>query len=315
MIYRNLYAGILLLFVLAGAAAASGSTQSYMGNTVKLSGFCYDSQTVYLFLTGPNLPSNGVALDNIYRGTEQGGFTEVSVDDHDHWEYDWGTNGGLDAGTYTVWVVNSPTDRSHLGEAEYSTISVTLGNPSISVVTPAIPGSLNIRSVPANVSVVVNGNYKGSTPLVVSSLDPGTYQITFSRFDYEKFSTTAAVESGAITEVTATLQPKTGNLIVNTTPAGAQISLDNTAAGTAPVTLNGLTAGNHTVNATLEGYLPFETVIRVIPNQTVTSVIELKKPVTSAIPGMSAPLPVPVTVGAFAVAILVFLSVRPRGGS
>jgi hypothetical protein len=311
----NLYAGILLLFVLVGAAAASGSMQSYLGNTIKLSGYCYSSSTVYLFLTGPNLPTNGVALDNIYRRADQGGFTEVSVDDHDRWEYNWGTNslgGGLDAGTYTVWAVNSPNDRSHLGETEYSTISVSLGNPSISVVTPAVPGSFDLRSVPDNTSVVINGNYKGSTPLTVSGLDPGKYTITFSRFDYEKFSTTATIEAGAITEVTATLQPKTGSLVINTTPSGAQILLDGNNVGTAPVTRTNLAAGNHTINATLDGYIPVEEQVRVIADQSVTSTIELEKP--SVIPGMTTPVPIPVTIGACSCAILIFAFCRLRAG-
>jgi len=310
--HRNLYTGFLILFMLAGAAAAAGSTQSYLGNTVKLSGYSYSSSTVYLFLTGPNLPANGVALDNIYRGADQGGFTEVSVDDHDHWEYDWGTTGGLDAGTYTVWVVNTPTDRSHLSQAEYSTISVTLGNPSISIATPSVPGSFDLRSVPANASVVINGDYKGSTPLTVPGLSPGPYTITFSRFDYEKFSTQATIEAGAITEVTATLQPKTGTLVINTTPAGAQILLDGTSVGTAPVTRPNLAAGNHTINATLDGYIPVEVQARVIADQSVTSTIELKKP--SVLPGMSAPVPIPVTIAACAGAILIFAFCRPRSG-
>jgi hypothetical protein len=316
MIYRNLYAGIFLFFVLAGTAAASGSLQSYLGDTVKLSGYCYDSQTVYLFLTGPNLPENGVALDNINSRADQGGFTEVSVDSNNHWEYDWGTNslgGSLDAGTYTVWVVDSQSDRSHLGQAEYSTISVSLGNPSISVVTPVVPGSFDLRSIPANVSVVINGDYKGSTPLTVSGLDPGTYNITFSRFNYEKFSTPATIESGSITEVTATLQPKTGTLVINTTPAGAQIVLDGTDVGTAPVTRTNLAAGNHTINATLEGYHPVEVQVQVIADQSVTSTIELKKPAT-VIPGISVPVPMPVTIGACSCAILIFTFCRPRAG-
>ncbi len=104
-----------------------------------------------------------------------------------------------------------------LVEAEYSTISVSLGNPSISVVTPVIPGSFDLRSIPDNVSVVINGDYQGSTPLTVSGLNPGSYNITFSRFNYEKFSTPATIEAGSITEVTATLQPKTGTLVINTT--------------------------------------------------------------------------------------------------
>ena len=233
-----------------------------------------------------------MALDNINNRADQGGFTEVSVDSNDHWEYDWGTNslgGRLDAGTYTVWAVDSPSDRSHLDDAEYSTISVSLGNPSISVVTPVIPGSFDLRSIPDNVSVVINGDYKGSTPLTVSGLDPGTYNITFSRFNYEKFSTPAAIESGSITEVTATLQPKTGTLVINTSPVGAQVVLDGNNLGTAPVTSTNLAAGNHTINATLDGYIPVEIQVQVIADQSVTSMIELKKPAT-VIPGISCTL-------------------------
>jgi hypothetical protein len=316
MIYRNLFAGIFLLFVLAGAAAASGSIQTYLGDTVKLSGYSSDSQTVYLFLTGPNLPVNGVALDNINNRADQGGFTEVSVDSNNHWEYDWGTNslgGRLDSGTYTVWVVDSPSDLSHLDNAEYSTISVSLGNPSISIVTPVIPGSFDLRSIPDNASVVINGDYKGSTPLTLYGLDPGTYNITFSRFNYEKFSTRAAIEPGSITEVTATLQPKTGTLVINTTPVGAQIVLDGISVGTAPVTSTNLAAGNHTINATLEGYIPVEEQVHVIADQSVTSTIELKKPST-VIPGISVPVPIPVTIGACTCAILIFAFCRPRAG-
>lgn len=285
-----------------------GSTQTTLGNTVKLSGYCYTSQTVYLFLTGPNLPANGVALDNINRRADQGGFTEVSVDDQDHWEYDWGTSslgGGLDAGTYTVWVVNSPNDRSHLGTAEYSTISVTLGKPSISVDTPAVPGSLTLQSIPDNVSVTVNGDYKGRTPLTIPGLSPGKYSITFSRFDYEKFSTLAAVESGAITEVTATLAPKTGALTINTSPIGARILLDGVDIGVSPVMRANLAAGNHTVNATLEGYIPTETEVRVIADQSVTRTIDLEKP-ASIIPGITAPIPLPVILAACIGAVLIF---------
>ncbi|WP_292368113.1 PEGA domain-containing protein [Methanoregula sp. UBA64] len=306
---RNIIAACCLLIVLAGLAAASGSVQSYLGNTVKLSGYCSDSSTVYLFVTGPNLPANGVALDNLNRGTDQGGFTPVSVDSNGRWEYNWNPGGSIDAGTYTVWAVNSQTDKAHLSQAEFTTLSVTLGNPSISIATPApVPGSLDLRSVPDNVSVTVNGNYKGKTPVVVDNLNPGTYQVVFSRFDYEPFSTPAKVESGSITEVTATLVPKTGSLFINTTPSGAAISIDGTPSGTAPVTLNGLAAGNHTVNATLEGYLPSENQVRVVADQTVTTTLELKKPTLPGIPGIAAPL-------SPAIAVIACLSVIVLAGA
>jgi hypothetical protein len=52
--------------------------------------------------------------------------------------YKWGTNsigGRLDAGTYTVWVVNGPNDLSHLNSVDYSMIEVNL------VLTPVSPFS------------------------------------------------------------------------------------------------------------------------------------------------------------------------------
>ncbi len=325
MKYRILYCGLLLVFVLTGAAAANGSIQTYLGDTVPLSGYGYTSSTVYLFLTGPNLPADGVALDNIYSRADQGGFTEVSVDSNDHWKYDWDTGsigGRLDAGTYTVWAVDGPNDLSNLNQAQYSTISVTLGTPGIgglsssassgsTFVPVVVPGTLNISSVPDNASVVINGNYQGRAPLSVPGLAPGTYLVNFSRFNYEPLSATATVEAGATTDVTATLMPKTGTLVINTTPGGANITLDGTNVGLSPVTQYRVSVGNHTVNATLEGYVPAETVVTVIADQPVTSTILLAKPV-SLVPGNLTPLPVPVTIGACAGAILLFVFFRPR---
>ncbi|HVP95857.1 PEGA domain-containing protein [Methanoregula sp.] len=327
---RVIWAGLLLCVLLAGAVSA-GSIQSYIGDTVKLSGYCYTSQTVYLFLTGPNLPANGVALDNINYPADQGGFTQVSVDSNNHWEYDWGTGatgGRLDAGTYTVWAVDGPNSLANLNEAQYSTISVTLSSPGIGYVTAsssppgsaittpveAVPGILNVSSVPEDASVVVNGNYQGRSPISIPGLAPGTYLVNVSRFNYETLSTSATVEEGATTEMTATLRPKTGSLAINTSPEGANITLDGTAAGISPVTLNGIAAGNHTVNATLAGYVPFETEVTVIADQPVTTTIVLSRP-ASLIPEIPTPLPVPVTLGACIAAGLLFVLIRPRSGA
>lgn len=314
MIYRNFSIGIILLIFLAATAVSADSAQSYFGNTIKLSGYCYTSPTVYLFLTGPNLPANGVALDNINQRADQGGFTEVDVDSNDHWEYDWYTGGlDLDAGSYTVWAINGPHDRSDLGQSEYTTMQVSLGKPSISIATPTLPpspGSLDLSSVPSNASVVINGNYAGSTPLTVTGLDPGTYNVTFSRFNYYTLPATATVEAGAVTGVTATLRPKTGTLFVNTSPAGAAILIDGQSTGISPLTLDNLSAGNHTVNATLEGYSPAEEQVKVIANQTVTSTIELKKPVL--LPGITVSLPPAMAASACIAAVLLFRYGRRR---
>ena len=287
----------------------AGTQGYYLGDTVPLSGNSYGSQTVYLFLTGPNLPANGVALNNVNARADEGHFTQVSVDSNDHWTYKWGTNamgGSLDAGTYTVWVVNGPNDRSHLSTADYSTISVTLGTPSIAVLTPSVPGTIVFNSTPVDASVVINGVYKGSTPLVVDGVDPGSYTVTLSHFGYRKFTTPVKVESGKMTEVTATLVPETGTIAVNTSPAGARVLIDGGAVGIAPVTLTNIAVGNHTLTVEREGYTSIEQPVRVIVDQiTATDVALVPASAFPTVPLRAAGLGVATVLGCSAAFLLI----------
>jgi hypothetical protein len=307
---------VVCLLLLAGNAAGAGAAQTYyIGDTVKLSGYSYESSTVYLFLTGPNLPPDGVALDNINLLADQGGFTEVSVDSNDHWEYNWDTGavgGRLDAGAYTVWAVDGPNDLSRLGQADYTTISVMLGTPGISVETPVVPGTMDIRSNPDNASVVINNNYRGKTPLTLNDLDSGVYNVTFSRFGYGKVSMPVNVEPGATTEVTATLAPLTGTLAINTSPAGARLTVDGADTGLSPVTLSNLTMGDHIINATKDGYIPAEQQVSVIANQTLTTDIVLQPVPVVPFPTLRAAGLVPATLAAGCLAVLLAGLMRLR---
>ncbi len=261
---------IACLLLIPVASAAPGIQASF-GDVIPLSGYSSGSQTVYLYLTGPNLPVNGVALNDISKRAENGGFTIVQVDGDDRWSYKWGTSnigGRLDEGTYTIWVVNGPNDRSHLSQADYSTISVTLGKPSISINTPVQPGSMNLLSVPDGASVVMGEKYLGKTPLTVTELLPGTYDVIFSQFGYQKFSTRVPVEGGRITEVVATLVPDTGSLAITSVPAGSSVLVDGKNIGITPVTAENLTRGNHTVAVSLDGYMPLQQIVTVVPGQT-----------------------------------------------
>ena len=268
----------LAYLLLITSASAAPQIQASFGDVIPLSGYSYGSQTVYLFLTGPNLPVNGVALNDISKRADQGGFTTVQVDSNDHWSYKWGTaniGGRLDEGTYTVWVVSGPNDRSRLNEADYSTISVTLGKPSISINTPIQPGSMDLRSVPDGASVLMGEKYLGKTPLKVSDLAPGTYDVIFSQFGYEKFSTRVPVETGRDTEVTATLVPNTGAFVISSIPAGASVQVDGQNSGITPVTVGNLTTGNHTIAVSLDGYISMQQTVTVVPGQTLPVTIGL----------------------------------------
>ena len=296
-----LIAGILFL---GGGAVASAGIQTALGDDVTISGYSTAGPYVYLFLTGPNLPVNGVALNDITKRADQGGFTKVSVDGDDHWTYTWHTGsvgGRLDEGTYTVWVVDGPNDRSRLAEADYRTISVTLGEPFVSVETPLQPGGMNLQSVPDGASLIVNGEYRGMTPLNISGLSPGNYAVTFSRFGFNELSIQVPVEQGKIAEVTATLQPKTGTLAVNSTPPGARVLLDGADAGISPVVLENISADNHTVMLEKDGYLTAAREVRITAGQV--SAVEISLDPVPVSTTRAAGL-VPATAGAFCVILL-----------
>jgi hypothetical protein len=269
---------IIGCIVLTNCVSASGEITAYIGDTIILQGYSYGGPTLYLFLTGPNLPVNGVALNDITARADEGHFTEVSVDGNDHWEYTWVTNtigGRLDAGTYTVWVVNGPNDRSLLAKTDYNTISIILGTPVIKVDSPVIPDALVLNTSPDGASVLIDDVFRGSTSLIIKKIEPGTYGVTFSRHGYTKLSMPVGVVSGKTTEVNGTLIPLTGSLDITTSPSGARILLDTINLGVTPVSLTEMTVGNHTLTVVKEGYVTAEHRVTVVEDRTTQLTISL----------------------------------------
>lgn len=118
--------------VTVGGMSVSGSDNSrsyYLGEEIKLTGTNTDSDVTYLFLTGPNLNSNGVSLSSL----KPGEGTKVSVRTDHTWEYRWDTSStGLDTGSYTIYAVSSMSDKSHLAGTQYATIPIQLKQPGMS---------------------------------------------------------------------------------------------------------------------------------------------------------------------------------------
>ncbi|OPX62064.1 MULTISPECIES: hypothetical protein [unclassified Methanoregula] len=131
---------ICLLWIIASpATAADIDREGYLGETITLHGYSYVGDSVYLFLTGPGLPENGVTLTNTDLRADQGYFTVVPLDDSQAWTYTWKTSriaNEINPGTYTVYVTNKPVDKAHLGGVGYKTFGIFLkdsGIPKISI--------------------------------------------------------------------------------------------------------------------------------------------------------------------------------------
>ena len=322
---QGLLPGTVLMIIgiaLLGCTPAAAQIQTYMGDVVPLSGYSYGGPYVYLFLTGPNLPPDGVALHNINLLASQGQFTRVDVDSDGHWQYKWPTGdigGRLDAGTYTIWVVDGPNDRSQLAYADYSTISVELSVPYISAGIngqtgqASQPGTMDITSTPDEAMVTVNNVFRGTTPLTLSGLAPGTYNLSLSKSGYSILSTPVTVESGSVSEVAATLALQTGSIAVNTTPEGAAITLDGSDAGTSPRTIRNLTPGNHTLVLSVAGLPQRNMTVQVVGDQTTITDVAFISPTMAPSSAPSTPAPaatrapglVPAVLGGLAIAAMV----------
>jgi hypothetical protein len=108
----------------------SGDQSYTLGDEVHISGTNSDSEKVFLFITGPNIPTSGGNLTDprkeVVNGTPES-FIWVDVHKDKTWEYVWDTSGLiLDAGLYAIFAVSSPNDKNTLTNSEYGSVSLIL---------------------------------------------------------------------------------------------------------------------------------------------------------------------------------------------
>ena len=197
----NFQSATVKVEVVKGAVTikTSGNESFYLGEEITLSGENSDSETTYLFVTGPNLPSGGANLVDLLAVTngDAATFTTQTVNSDNTWEYKWSTAGlNLDAGSYSVWAVATPNSRDNLRSAKYATASLIIKKPfvtanaSASVVAQGdelkITGTAEGK--PANLAVWMFGtNFYLADSATVR--DDGTYSYTVSRGTTQNLAT------------------------------------------------------------------------------------------------------------------------------
>jgi PGF-CTERM protein len=118
---------------------AAGDQSYYLGEEIKFSGTNTETYKTYLFIVGPNLYDDGsnIAKDDPRHYETQTNvvstFKVVDVNGDNTWSWKWGTaNYALDAGTYTIYAVSQPSDKSDLEQAAYGTVSIIIKKPFVS---------------------------------------------------------------------------------------------------------------------------------------------------------------------------------------
>ncbi|MDO9325425.1 MAG: PEGA domain-containing protein [Methanoregula sp.] len=196
--------------------------------------------------------------------------------------FDGAEKGVISGGSLTV-PVYSTADPNHsfsVEKAGYTPYSGEVTSPSagetktvyatlnpVETPVPVNYGSLYVESSPSGAAIYFNGNYRGSAPVTISEIWPGSYTIQAELNGYRTYTTTTSVSSGSRSNVYCPLSPTdtSGSLYILSDPTNAKVVLDGVVRGTTPLTLNKLASGTHIVELDRAGYYDWKSTVDV-PN-------------------------------------------------
>ena len=147
------------------------------------------------------------------------------------------------------------------------------------------PGLLSVQSSPAGVEVFIDGVSRGVTPAKIS-LDPGSHILELRGRGTPRVIPLQVAAGGQLSQYLEFADtPTTGLLVVHSQPAGANVTVDGVARGIAPITIEGLSTGDHEV-VLQNGASTSRHTVKVLAGTTAS----LVGPVTPATPAVEGPV-------------------------
>lgn len=150
---------------------------------------------------------------------------------------------------------------------------------------PAVKkGSLLVDAdVPAATVLVDGKKLADPTPVVADALDEGTHTVEVTKEAGQTWRQTVTVKPGARTKVVAELRALAGGTVrVLTNVPDAEVFVDGTSRGKAPLDVPGLAVGNHIVQARAPGHADKEQAVQLAGGQLQVIKLDL-------LPGVSGP--------------------------
>jgi hypothetical protein len=150
-----------------------------------------------------------------------------------------------------------------------------------------------VRSTPSGAGVLIDGNWRGRTPLTVRGLSVGMHAVRVVEDGYVAESRRVAVDARAAgTTVSfqlarargadrpaAATRPgaTTGALRVESRPSGAAVFVDGRNVGTTPLQVSDLGPGAHQVRLELPGHRSWTTTAAIVAGQSVRVAASLEE--------------------------------------
>ena len=236
--------------------------------------YVYSGQTASYYPTLQQSPTPPRSTGTVYARSSPSG-AQVIVD---------GTYNGVTPMTLTLYPGNHNIVLKLSGYNDWSTtVYVTAGssqtiNPSL---TTAIFGSLSIGSAPAGASVFIDSAYQGITNpsggLTLNNIQSGSHILKVTASGYNDWIETVYVKPNTNTYVPVVMTrigpsptpvPTAGAINIVSTPAGAQILIDNIFRGYTPATITEIDPGVHQIRLTYTGYTDYSGTVTVVSGQT-----------------------------------------------
>jgi len=135
---------------------------------------------------------------------------------------------------------------------------------------------LHMDSNPRGSRVYIDGSLKGSTPLNVTDLPEGTYELELELEGYESETLKVRIKASESIDVYRQLNREFGWLAVNSTPGNASVYVDGYSKGRTPLELE-LASGEHQLKLVTEGYEDRVESVSVVGKETVSLEWELEE--------------------------------------
>ncbi|NLB55427.1 MAG: PEGA domain-containing protein [Lentisphaerae bacterium] len=157
------------------------------------------------------------------------------------------------------------------------TIIVQASQPqTVSAKLSALPATFEISTEPAEARISVNEQSKGFSPVTVS-VTPGTHVIKAELAGFGVVVSTNTIAGGQNSQVLLVLEKNSGTLLLTTEPAGVSVFIDGENRGSSrigdsiqisePFTVDLLSAGEHNLQLTKDGYHAIKKTVTIVPNQ------------------------------------------------
>ncbi|WOF17365.1 PEGA domain-containing protein [Methanoplanus sp. FWC-SCC4] len=196
------------------------------------------------------------------------------------------TGGILSVGVYTT---ATPYQRVSVQKSGYYTAQTTLPavpaageDVDVYVTLNPIPspttsdtGNLYISTSPSGARIFLNNVYQGLSPITLSGLREGSYNIEAEAEGYETGETTATVYGGSTQYVQLNLITP-GSISVTSNPSGAYVSVNAKIVGQTPYVITGLSSGGHEIEVSKNGYYNWKKSVNVVEGTQIALHAELK---------------------------------------